>query len=188
MTAGANRHDVAIVTASYAGDFERCRLLCETVDRHVGGFSRHLILVADHDAALFRTLESGNRSVVAESDLLPPWMHVIRDPASLFARHLWLSFRTRPLRGWHVQQLRRIAVAKAVDEAALFFCDSDVVFVRPFECGSLWHGNELRFLCRPNALDAEHLDEQRRWSQNAAAAVPCRSESPRADTAPQTSR
>ena len=35
----------AIVTASYAPDFERCRLLCETIDRHVTGVSHHYILV-----------------------------------------------------------------------------------------------------------------------------------------------
>ena len=46
----------ALVTATYAADFERCRLLCETVDRHVTGMTRHLLLVSDPDVALFRQL------------------------------------------------------------------------------------------------------------------------------------
>ena len=61
----------AIVTASYAPDFERCRLLCETIDRHVTGVPRHYILVEQRDVALFRQLETGNRTVVDERDLLP---------------------------------------------------------------------------------------------------------------------
>ncbi|TGR93421.1 hypothetical protein EN852_038880, partial [Mesorhizobium sp. M2E.F.Ca.ET.209.01.1.1] len=49
----------AIVTASYAPDFERCRLLCETIDRHVAGMAHHYILTEHRDVALFRQLESG---------------------------------------------------------------------------------------------------------------------------------
>ena len=48
----------ALVTASYAPDFERCRLLCETVDQYVTGFSHHYILVEHNDVAQFRALES----------------------------------------------------------------------------------------------------------------------------------
>jgi hypothetical protein len=46
----------AIVTASYAPDFERCRLLCETMDRFVSGFSKHYLLVEHGDVATFRAL------------------------------------------------------------------------------------------------------------------------------------
>ena len=46
----------AMVTASYAPDFERCRLLCETIDRFVTGAPRHYILVEQRDVALFRQL------------------------------------------------------------------------------------------------------------------------------------
>ena len=61
------------------------------------------------------------------------WLHAFRDPLSLMRRHIWLSFRTPPLRGWHVQQMRRIAIAEMAEEDVLVFCDSDVFFVRPFE-------------------------------------------------------
>ena len=44
----------ALVTASYHKDFERCKLLCETVDRHVSGFTNHYILVEPRDVPLFR--------------------------------------------------------------------------------------------------------------------------------------
>lgn len=158
---------VCVVTASYAADFERCRLLCETLDKYVTGFDRHLILVASHDVSLFRQLEAPTRIVVDESDLLPGWLHVVRDPSSMFSRHLWLSFRTKPLRGWHVQQLRRMAIADHVDADALFYCDSDVVFLRPYDCAELWREDGLRFFRRNDALSDPKLGQQRVWSRNA---------------------
>ena len=78
----------AVVTASYAPDFERCRLLCETMDRHVTGVARHYILVEHRDVALFRQLEGSRRTVVDERDLLPRWLRVFDDPLSLFRRRV----------------------------------------------------------------------------------------------------
>src|SRR4029077_2801169 len=62
--------EAAIVTASYAADFERCRLLCQTIDRFVTGMSRHYILVEERDVARFRALEGAKRSVISERELL----------------------------------------------------------------------------------------------------------------------
>lgn len=163
--------NVAIVTASYAGDFDRCKLLCETIDVHVSGFTEHLILVAGHDASLFRTIETPNRRIIDERELLPDWLHVVRDPTSLFSKHLWLSFRTKPLRGWHVQQLRRMAIAAHCDAEAMFYCDSDVVFLRDFDCADLWLADGLRFLKRPGALTNPSLVKHRRWVANADRAL-----------------
>lgn len=166
MTATSSA-DIAIVTSSFAGDLERCRLLCETIDRHVTGFSHHYLLVAGHDVKRFRPFEGRRRSVVDERDLLPRWLHALPDPFSLFSRHVWIGPRGMPLRGWHIQQLRRIAIAAHVPEAALLSCDSDVVFVKPFDCASLWLGERLRFLRRDGALERPELAEQRLWSANA---------------------
>lgn len=158
----------ALVTASYAPDFERCALLCETVDRHVTGFRRHYILVAARDVALFRALEGSNREVVDERELLPSWLHAVRDPLATFRRQLWLSWRVPPLRGWHVQQLRRIALASVIPEPVMVFCDSDVAFVRPFDCGNFVVGDECALFRRDRALVDPELEEQRVWSANAA--------------------
>ena len=158
----------AVVTASYAPDFERCRLLCETMDRQLSGVAHHYILVEHRDVALFRQLETGSRTVVDERDLLPRWLRVVDDPASLFRRRVWLSLKTQPLRGWHVQQLRRIAVAAHAKEDVLVFCDSDVAFVKPFDLSAFWHDGKVRLFRRDDALSADghertsHLVAQRR--------------------------
>src|SRR4029077_16823877 len=49
---------LALLTPTYARDLEICRLLCESVDRHVKSFSRHYLLVPDRDVALFAPLAS----------------------------------------------------------------------------------------------------------------------------------
>lgn len=158
----------AIVTASYAPDFDRCRLLCETIDSRLTGYKKHYILVEHRDVALFRQLESSRRLIVDERDILPNWLRPFWDPLSFFRRRIWISGRTVPLRGWHVQQLRRIAIAFHADEDALFYCDSDAAFLKPFDCRNLWHGSDLRLFRRDNALLVDCPDEQRQWSCNAA--------------------
>ncbi|MCV0395276.1 MAG: DUF6492 family protein [Rhizobiaceae bacterium] len=164
-------HSHALVTASYRPDLERCRLLCETVDRQVTGIGTHYLLVEHGDVAAFRELEGPNRVVVDERDILPRWLHSMRDPTSLFRRRLWLSTRTAALRGWHVQQLRRLAIAAHVEADALVFCDSDVVFLKPFDCARFWRGGRLRLFRRDGALAAPHLELQRRWSAAAGRAL-----------------
>jgi hypothetical protein len=161
----------AIVTASYEADFERCRLLCETMDEFVDGASHHYILVESRDVALFRQLESPRRSVLDERDLLPSWLHACWDPASLFRRRVWLSLKTMPLRGWHAQQLRRMAVGAHVGEEVLIYCDSDVAFLKRFDCATFSRGGGLRLFRRDNALAGEVNGEHMTWSRNAGAAL-----------------
>jgi hypothetical protein len=160
----------AIVTASYAPDFERCRLLCETIDRFVTGASCHYILVEDRDVALFRQLETRTRTVISERDLLPQWLRPYDDPFSLFRRRIWLSHKTQPLRGWHVQQLRRIAIAAHAREAVLVYCDSDVAFLKPFDCGAFWRDGRVRLFRRDDGV-ADALSNHEAWSRNAGRAL-----------------
>ncbi|MEP6564086.1 MAG: DUF6492 family protein, partial [Mesorhizobium sp.] len=161
----------AVVTASYAPDFERCRLLCETLDRHVSGVAHHYILVEHRDVRLFRQLENSRRSVVDERDLLPRWLHVFDDPLSLFRRRIWLSLKTMPLRGWHVQQLRRIAIAAHAQEDVLIFCDSDVAFLKPFDTNAFWRDGKARLFRRDGVLANDGHDEHHIWSRNAGSAL-----------------
>jgi hypothetical protein len=163
--------EAAIVTASYAPDFERCRLLCETIDRFVTGMSRHYILVEERDVAQFRALESPRRTVISERELLPDWLTPYDDPLSLFRRRIWLSFRTKPLRGWHVQQLRRIAIASHIAEPVLVYCDSDVAFLKPFDCGAFTHDRKVRLFRRDRAIAPEAETQQKTWSINAGKAL-----------------
>jgi hypothetical protein len=145
--------------------------LCETLDRHVSGAAHHYILVEHRDIELFRQLETGRRTVVDERDLLPRWLYAFDDPLSLFRRRVWLSLKTQPLRGWHVQQLRRIAISAHASEDVLIFCDSDVAFLKPFDCSAFWHDGKARLFRRDGVLADEGHEEHRVWSRNAGAAL-----------------
>lgn len=159
----------SVVTASYGPDFERCRLLCETMDQHVSGHDRHYLLVEGRDVKLFRQLEGSRRIVVDERDLLPSWLGAYWDPSSLFRKRVWLSARTKPMRGWHVQQLRRIAIAGVADDENLIYCDSDVAFVRPLDVDVFSHDGKTRLFRRDDGLEAGATSEHRPWHRNAAA-------------------
>ncbi|MBB6260552.1 hypothetical protein FHS77_001086 [Paenochrobactrum gallinarii] len=159
---------MALVTASYDKDFDRCRLLCETLDRYVTGFETHYILVAHRDVALFKQLASPNRIIVDERDLLPRWLWSMPDPKTWGKRQIWVSPFTKPLYGWHVQQLRRIAIAEHVDVDGFLFCDSDVAFLREFSADQLWQGDDIRLLRYDQAMLNPPTPPHRNWSDNAA--------------------
>lgn len=138
-------HKNAIITASYAPDFERCKILCESIDRFVTGFEYHYLLVDTNDLTLFKQLEGPNRKVISERDLLPWWMVRLPILLSPGKRRLWVSPLTVPLHGWHTQQLKRIAVAKLITEEGLLYCDSDTAFVKPFDVSDIWIDDDIRF-------------------------------------------
>lgn len=166
---GEARPSIALVTATYRGDHERCRLLCDSVDRRVTGHSCHYLLVEERDRALFEPLAGPARRIVSERELLPSWLRPSRDPFQP-SRRLWVHPFGLPLRGWHVQQLRRIAFAARMDEGVMLSCDSDVVFVRPFDAAALARDGRVRFYRVPGGLDQvmeSFAAEHRSWSRAA---------------------
>ena len=162
----------ALATPSYRGDVERCRLLCASIDRFVSSHAVHYLLVEDRDIPLFRDLEGPRRRILPESALLPGWLKSRPDPASLGRRRVWTGVRALarglpPLRGWHAQQLRKFAVARACAEDVILFADSDMLFVRPFDLASLEKGGAIRLYRKPDGILAGMADH-RSWCENAA--------------------
>ncbi len=156
------KKSVAIITPSYAADFERCQLLCDSIDACASGIDDHYLLVDNEDYSLFSSLASKHRHVINERDILPEWLWVIRGGVGPTARKLWLSTKAWPMRGWHVQQLRRIAIASHIDHDALLYCDSDMLFVRPYDAGSLWKKDRLRLYRKPDGITKD-LKEHLKW-------------------------
>ncbi len=163
----------AIATPSYAGDIERCRLLCASIDRFVTGHAAHYLLVEDADVPLFASLAGPRRQVIAESALLPPWLKARLDPFSLGRRRVWTGARALirgvpPLRGWHAQQLRKLALPLRTEEDVVLFADSDMLFLRPYDLGSLATDEGIRLYSKPDGITAD-MAEHRLWCANAAA-------------------
>jgi hypothetical protein len=149
--------DFTLVTPTYLPDLERAELLVESVQRCCPDLPHHLIV--DHrDLRHFRHL-ADRATIVTSEDLLPWWLH--RLPGR---RSLWLSLRSRPTRGWIVQQILKIAAAAQVPDVAIF-CDSDVAFIRSFQPSlTLSRGDSVAL------LDVEFVnDDIRKWTASAHA-------------------
>jgi hypothetical protein len=160
----------SIITASYAPDFERCKILCESIDKHASGYDCHYLLVAAPDLTLFAQLAGPKRKILTDRQLLPWWLY--RPPKFLSprGRRIWLSPLTVPLHGWHTQQLMRIAVAMHLQADGLLYCDSDTALTKPFDVGSIWDGDIIRFWREDDgALDAE--DDHLIWKAQAGRAL-----------------
>ncbi|MEQ1873221.1 MAG: DUF6492 family protein [Ilumatobacteraceae bacterium] len=151
--------DFTLITPTYLPDLARAELLVESVQRCCPGLAHHLIV--DHrDLKHFRHL--GDRAtIVTSEDLLPWWIHRLPGP-----RSIWLSLRSRPNRGWIVQQILKVSAASQLAADVSIFCDSDVAFVRRFEPARTLcsHGHEKTVAL----LDVEFVnDEVRAWTDTA---------------------
>ncbi len=144
----------AIITPSYAPDYERCALLVESLDRCCPAVN-HYIIVDRRDMALFRNLASDRTRLIEAETLVESWLH--RTPGR---RGFWVSVRAWPVRGWIMQQIYKIAAADVVTERVLVFCDSDVTFLRPFNAEMLLVDGGL------GLLDISYADDKgREWTR-----------------------
>jgi hypothetical protein len=132
--------DIALITPTYSHDFERCSLLCESVDRYVTSFTRHYLIVPDDEVALFAKLASERRLVVPVSELLPRWLRSLPRFITRKNRRYWWSMRAIPVNGWHVQQFVKIAAASVIQEPVSCILDSDIVFFRKFDLAKVTRG------------------------------------------------
>jgi hypothetical protein len=129
---------VSLVTPTYSRDFESCRLLCDTIDAFVTGFDKHYLLVCDDDVACFSSLSSEKRVVIPDSKLLPGTLHALpRLLAWKGRRYYWAPGAGLPVYGWHVQQLRKLAVTLFQPCPRVICIDSDNCIVRPLDATEL---------------------------------------------------
>lgn len=143
---------VALITPSYFGDFERFALLCDSIDRRVSGYERHYVIVSDDDMPLFQPFASERRIVAPSSRFLPRWLRLAPRVRLANGRKIWWSLRARPVHGWHIQQILKIAVAMEAPEQRFCLIDSDNVFVRPFDVGSYAGGERSPLYVQRQAI------------------------------------
>ena len=81
-------------------------------------------------------------------DVLPLWLRRLDIRRVGLRSNVWLQARGRPVRGWLVQQLVKLALAKELTADVLVHADSDVVLMRPFRTSSVidakWAGPAVR--------------------------------------------
>jgi hypothetical protein len=130
---------IAIVTPSYPPDFERCRLLVESVQQHVLPKVTQYLIVKKRDVPLFSELKGPRTEIVVAESILPWWMQKIP-----LLKNGWINFQGAVVRNWILQQIVKLSAARAVQEDVLAFVDSDVAFIRPFDIGSFVRGGQVR--------------------------------------------
>lgn len=149
-----------LITLSFAGDYESCRLLCETVDRFGPPEAQHLLAVPTADLPLFRPLAGRSRTVIPEEELLPRWLRKLPLPSMKWRRRLglprrnvYLSFRGRPVRGWIAQQIMKFNAAAGAGTDLVLHLDSDTALVRPLPMEAMVRHGDLRLSRFPGAAD-----------------------------------
>jgi hypothetical protein len=153
---------VALLTPTYGRDLEICTLLCESVDHHVTSFSKHYLLVPDCDLPAFAALASERRVIIPASTFLPDWLRPLPRMIQRKRRQFWWSLRAKPVSGWHVQQLLKIAATISLPHQRYCILDSDIVFFRDFDLAQYEYPNAIPLLTMKNAVTADQ-PRHSRW-------------------------
>ena len=157
---------VAFVTVSYGPDRDRCALLSRSLDA-LAPTVAHWIIVDSADRGRFAGLANTRTTVITTEDVLPVWLRRLNLRTVGLRSNLWVQARGKPIRGWLVQQLVKLAVAEKLSADVLVHADSDVVLVRPFEVPSLVDADgRVRLCVRPGAIDSG-LPGHVQWHRNA---------------------
>jgi hypothetical protein len=150
---------VAIVTPSYGPD----SILCDELNRSVQEFfptASHYILVDHLDLPAFRKLEGGRTHVIVKEEILPGRFK--RLPG--FNR--WMCRWTpRPMGGWLVQQIAKLASANHLQEQVLVLVDSDTCFVRDVDQSTFVRDGATRLFRRHDGIRPD-MKTHVLWHQN----------------------
>jgi hypothetical protein len=143
----------AFVTPTFWRDLTRCELLAESLDRCAPDIP-HYLIVDRRERPLFAHLDRGRRKIIESESLLEASFWRVPGKSGW-----WLSYKTPPVRGWIMQQIKKIAATKAIPEQTLVFCDSDTAFFRRLK------KNDLLVDGKIGLLDVGFVNEDiRRWT------------------------
>lgn len=157
---------LTFVTVSYGPDRDRCGLMCRSIDALAPATSDHVIIVDRADLPKFRELESGHRRIVATEDLLPKRVWRLEARRVGLRSNVFLHLG-KPIRGWLIQQLVKLAACREVAAEVMVHTDSDVALVRRFDAKSLVDvEGRVRLYQAPGCID-EGMADHVRWHRTA---------------------
>jgi hypothetical protein len=149
---------IAVITKSFAHDFELCVALNRSVLDNAPDTVQHHIIVPRPDLKLFGRLAGARTHIRCDADFLP-CTHV-RVPFSNVTINLRRPFP--PVRGWIQQQVIKLAAVAGSEDDVVLIADSDVEFVRRFTTGMFARDGKVRFFCKPNQID-KRLPRHMAW-------------------------
>ena len=148
----------SLITPAYHRDAQLLDLACAQVDRFCPGIE-HIIVASRQKRRDFAHLQSTNRKIILIEDVIAPFTW--RAPVNYRKRELYFYKGFRPVDGWVMQQLVKLAAPDFTDAALLLNLDSDVFFVRPFRLGDFVEGGRVRLLRKTPSLAAFQRDWHR---------------------------
>lgn len=138
---------MAVITPSFAPDFELCADLNRSVLANSPESVRHHIIVPSSDLELFGRLAGPRTHIRCENDFLP------RSFVSFGKYKINLGRPFPPVRGWILQQVIKLAAVAACEEDVALLVDSDIEFIRPFNVDTFVRNGVVRFYRKPGAVD-----------------------------------
>jgi hypothetical protein len=140
--------EIAIVTPSFARDYEICCALNESVLRFVPSPVKHYVFVDRCDLALFRKLAGPRTVIAAIEEILPPGFFKVP-----FSKKWWFSISAQyPAKGWLVQQLAKLSAPHVLKERVVVNVDSDVRFIRPVDLAVFEKDGKTRMYRKPGGI------------------------------------
>lgn len=161
-----------VVTPSHAPDFPGFRRLHRSVIINTDPGVRHLVIVPDHDKALFASIDSTRLDVVGYRETLPrrfvstvPLARIPGLPRGFRINAVNMARPWPPIRGWILQQVVKLAVTAESEEDVVILVDSDVFLIRPLT-ESTFRGADgaVRLYRSPKGI-APHMHRHVRWQQ-----------------------
>jgi hypothetical protein len=149
---------IAVLTKSFAPDFELCVALNRSVLDNAPDTVQHHIIVPRSDLKLFGRLAGPSTHIRCEADLLPRTFVPV--PFSNITVNLGRPFP--PVRGWIQQQVIKLAAVAASEDDVVLIADSDVEFLRPFTAEMFIRDGKVRFFRKPNQID-KRLPRHMTW-------------------------
>ena len=155
---------LAVITKSFAPDFELCAALNRSVLENSPHTVEHRIIVPRSDVELFSRLEGARTHICCEAELLPrmfvrlPFVNVTINVARPFP----------PIRGWIQQQVVKLAAIAAAKDDVLLVVDSDAEFVQSFAAETFIRDGIVRFFRNPDQID-KRLPRHMTWHRVARA-------------------
>jgi hypothetical protein len=150
--------ELAVITPSYAPDFELCRDLNESVLRRTDSTVTHYVITPRRDLRLFSVLRGPRTEVLAVDDVMPRRMMAV--PWANF----WVNMRrpVPPIRGWMMQQLVKLQAATRIPADRLLLADSDVLFARDISAATFVRDERVRLYRLDAGVDA-HMSRHVIW-------------------------
>jgi hypothetical protein len=149
---------MAVITKSYAPDFELCADLNRSVLDHSSDSVNHHIIVPRSDLKLFGRLAGPRTHIRCETEFLPGSFAPM--PFRNFTINLSRPFP--PVRGWILQQVIKLAAVASSEDDIVLVADSDVRFIRPFGADTFVRNGAVRFYRKPNYV-TDRLPRHLAW-------------------------